>query len=641
MKARSFIVLSFLFLLSFKSANSFAQDLLVYRFSENEVRRALVLEQKWVPYPAYSDREAWVAFFGENRKRVIQRGESKLNYQWQLVKATDYLEYERSGNRKVMENGHTANQNALSDLVLAELAEGEGRFLDQIINAVFLQCERTSWVLSAHLPAQRSKRTLPEHEDVVIDLGSARLAGLLAWTHYFFKDEFDQINPEISKRLRKELYDKMITPYRNETRYWWMAFDLKPGQLVNNWNPWCNFNALQCALLLEDDPDLLAHDIYKTMLSVDQFINYIQPDGACEEGPSYWGHAAGKLYDYLRVLEMGTGGLISLFEEPMIKKMGEYMPDTYVGNNWVVNFADASAHFSADAALIYRYGKAVSSDYMMNFAAQLIQKEGKNSLTFGVDLFRALESFAYDKEIRNKKAHFAKKEAVIYPQTQFYYFSTKSDFFLATKGGNNNESHNHNDVGTFSLYYKQTPFFIDAGVGTYTRQTFGPERYSIWTMRSLYHNLPVINGQEQKHGGQFRATAISVNPKSKKVSMNLAGAYPKEAHIKHWQRSYHLKSQALWIEDDFELTQNNKHTQIHFMLWGSIDVSQAGKVSISNQENTLFFEYDKSLLRVELEDIELDDPRLTKVWGDKIYRLILIPKESSIKGKYKYKISTN
>ena len=77
------------------------------------------------------------------------------------------------------------------------------------------------------------------------------------------------------------------------------------------------------------------------------------------------------------------------------------------------------------------------------------------------------------------------------------------------------------------------------------------------------------------------------------------------------------------------------------MLWGSIDVSQAGKVSISNQENTLFFEYDKSLFRVELEDIELDDPRLTKVWGDKIYRLILIPKESSIKGKYKYKISTN
>jgi len=35
------------------------------------------------------------------------------------------------------------------------------------------------------------------------------------------------------------------------------------------------------------------------MHSVDQFINYYHDDGACEEGPSYWGHAGGKMFDYL------------------------------------------------------------------------------------------------------------------------------------------------------------------------------------------------------------------------------------------------------------------------------------------------------------------------------------------------------
>lgn len=73
-----------------------------------------------------------------------------------------------------------------------------------------------------------------------------------------------------------------------------MAFHLKPGGLVNNWNPWCNFNVLQCFFLLENDRDKLAKAVYRTMTSVDHFINYTHGDGGCEEGPSYWGHAAGR-----------------------------------------------------------------------------------------------------------------------------------------------------------------------------------------------------------------------------------------------------------------------------------------------------------------------------------------------------------
>ena len=54
----------------------------------------------------------------------------------------------------------------------------------------------------------------------------------------------------------------------------------------------------------------------------------------------------------------------------------------------------------------------------------------------------------------------------------------------------------------FSLYIDETPVLIDAGVGTYTRQTFGDERYTIWTMQSLFHNLPEINGTQQAFGAK-------------------------------------------------------------------------------------------------------------------------------------------
>ena len=47
---------------------------------------------------------------------------------------------------------------------------------------------------------------------------------------------------------------------------------------------------------------------------------------------------------------------------------------------------------------------------------------------------------------------------------------------------------------------------IDAGVGTYNRQTFSEQRYDIWTMQSNYHNLPMINGVPQKNGPEFKTT---------------------------------------------------------------------------------------------------------------------------------------
>lgn len=42
---------------------------------------------------------------------------------------------------------------------------------------------------------------------------------------------------------------------------------------------------------------------------------------------------------------------------------------------------------------------------------------------------------------------------------------------VAAKGGHNDESHNHNDVGTFIIALDARPLVIDAGVGTYRRRS--------------------------------------------------------------------------------------------------------------------------------------------------------------------------
>ena len=168
---------------SFKANAYTERNMLQKAADETTLKNVLVMKQAWVPYPAYTDRAAWDSLMGPNKQRLIEAGEKLLDYKWQLIPATAYLEYERSGNRKIMEVPYDANRQALNALMLAELAEGKGRFIDQLLNGAYMSCEMNSWVLSAHLPRQSSKRSLPDFREQIIDLGSGGYGALMAWVH--------------------------------------------------------------------------------------------------------------------------------------------------------------------------------------------------------------------------------------------------------------------------------------------------------------------------------------------------------------------------------------------------------------------------------------------------------------------------
>lgn len=630
----SFVLLAILPLQAYEERN-----LLQHAADLSRIKEALVMDQKWVPYPAYTDRAGWDFFLQDNKENIIQQGEKYLNYEWKVVKASAYMEYERSGNRRIMEDPLGANNTAIGALVVAEMAEGKGRFIPEIINGVLQACEMTSWALSAHLAsAQHTHRAFPDFREDIMDLMSGNMSQMLAWTYYFLHKEFDKVDPAISIRLRYELQKRELDPYMQRSDFWWMVFDYKPDVLVNNWNPWCNFNALNCFLLLENNPDRLAEAVLRTMISTDKFLNYVKADGACEEGPSYWGHAAGKLYDYLQILSLGTSGKISIFDLPQIRYMGEYIVRSYIGNNWVVNFADASARGGGDIPLIYRYGIAVNSDMMKGYAAEKNKEKPVKPATNWLDMFRGLETLRFMPQLKQETALYELPTYTWYPETEFCYLSNKNGFFVAAKGGYNNESHNHNDAGTFSLYLNTVPMLIDAGVGTYTRQTFSSERYSIWTMQSDYHNLPIINGIAQKFGSEYKATDVKVNPQQQTFAANIATAYPAEANVEKWIRSYQLSKNELRINDAFTLSKLMAPNHINFLTWGKVDISQPGSITIEVEGEKVRLNYNKHLFKAKIETIKLDDTRLSNVWGSEIYRISLIAQKMQPSGSYTFTV---
>lgn len=631
---------SFIFISLFLYTDGREQrDLLQNSTNIRELESLLLSPKEWVRYPEYKDRAGWDTLLGEYKAKTIKQGEQTLDYEWRVIKATDYLEFERSGDRDIMQSPLNANIAALKKLVLAELAEGQGRFVDQIANGVWQACEMTTWALSAHMYAQKERTSLPSHKENIIDLTVGDFGSFLAWTYYFLHDEIAGVQPLISKRLRENLQTRILDPYMNRSDFWWQALNAKPNAMVNNWNPWCNFNVLTCFLLLEEDKHRLAEAVYRSMHSVDGFINYNNEDGACEEGPSYWGHAAGKLYDYLQILSYATDGKISLFDQAIIKNLGEYIANSYIGNSWVVNFADASAKGGGDADLIFRYGKAVNSQTMKSFGAYLYQRDKKTSPSKGRDMFRTLESFYYIDELKQENPALAQASHVWYPETEVCYMRNNAGFFFAGKGGYNNESHNHNDVGSFLLFFDESPVFIDAGVGTYTRQTFSSERYSIWTMQSNYHNLPMINGKAQKFGRQYRSKNVAFNAKKNQFSLDISDAYPKDAKVDSWQRSYTLKANGgLLIQDKFKMQELAQANELHFLTQFKPDIQTNGEIVLQNKKQQVLMNFNPKLFDAKIVTVPQDDTKLSKVWGDNLYLLILTTKKQELQGEYQIEV---
>lgn len=592
-----------------------------------ELGQVLAKNTEWVQFPSYTDRTYWESLPAGIRQEIIHKGEKSLSFEWPVARATLYLDYISEGDREKLSTFIADRQNAVYNLVMAELIEGKGRFLDQLMDGVWAICEQTSWINAANLHMQKKGLGLPDPGEEIIDTRSSDMGAMLAWTHYFFAEEFDKADPMISEVIRHKIRTKILEPYYTRNDFWWMGFD-KPS--VNNWNVWVNSNVLQCILLIEQDHTKRTENTYKVMRSIDRFINGYPTDGGCDEGPGYWGLAAGKLFESLEILHEATGGAVDIFKNELIRNMGSYIYKAYISYPYFVNFADAHARININSGMVYRYGKATGDAVMQGFGAFCAAKEG---FTEKAPIGR-LESMLRDLNSLREIALAESIEPLFadcwFPDLQFATGrdaeNSKQGLFFAAKGGHNSESHNHNDVGNFILYYNGLPALIDVGVGAYTQQTFSKERYSIWTMQSGYHNLPVINGIEQMNGRKFSArnTKFTATNKAVEFSLDIAGAYPEEAFVKTWKRSYKLnRGKSFVISDQYSLTEYKEGSAQHFITACNVNTDKPGVVILTGEGFILEMNYNPSTMEVQTEEIDITDRKLKNSWGDQLIRIIM------------------
>lgn len=232
------------------------------------------------------------------KARLTDRADKALSYTWPALPASLYLEYKMNGNRSHFEQRQNERRAALSSLVIGELVTRDKKYLPQIVNGIWATLEESTWVLPAHIGMQRGGTGLPDPQEAIIDLFDGETAASLSAMRFMLEEELQQYSPVIGQRIGYELDKRVFLPYLQRTDFWWMGFgDRRP----NNWNPWINSNVLSAVLLSGQHIDTIGRLLQKILSSTDKFIDGYGDDGGCDEGPSYWSEAGGKL---IRILLM-------------------------------------------------------------------------------------------------------------------------------------------------------------------------------------------------------------------------------------------------------------------------------------------------------------------------------------------------
>src|SRR6476620_11680950 len=212
------------------------------------------------------------------------------------------------------------------------------------------------------------------------------------------------------------------------------------------------------------------------------------------------------------MLNLGTNNSFQyIYQDEKVRNMGRFIYRAQISEKYFLDFADADPQPGMSANMIYRYGKDIHDTAMMKFGAFYRQPENGRPDRF--HFFRNFFSLFMQDEYKNAEKGLALPENVWLPDIQVMRARDEAGstegWFVAAKGGNNDESHNHNDIGNYIVYYDGLPLLIDVGRGTYTAKTFSNRRYDIWYNCSNYHNVPSINGITQPPGPQFKENNVS------------------------------------------------------------------------------------------------------------------------------------
>ena len=598
-------------------------------------------QASFVPFPKAKDKYWRKQVPAGMRKDYIHLGDSCLDKSWEAIPDELFAEFRTNGNRTNYEAASFGIRRQFACLVMAEIMQHKGKFLPAIRKGLHYFMEKEPWWgIPAHYPKAK-----PERDIQPVDLFNAETASMLAWTLYMLEDEIDKQEKGLSNAVKTEIERRFLNPTLYEKQGW--------KYNANNWNTWITSNWLETALICEQDTAKLSQAMEGVKQDLRLFLKGYPDDGACEEGVAYWDRAGASFFESLYFLDKADVALpLSEKEKEKVHRMGSFLPTMHIHDLHFVNYSDAAAVCIPNINILFPFGAYEKDEKMMQLAAYTGQKYDylrKPSTLFLLSgnypvLGRELMLLSMLPQYCGTPAEQPRTEDAFLAESQILVTSN-ADWFVSMKGGHNAESHNHNDIGNFVIYYQNQPVVIDLGRDTYTSKSFSNERFTLLNCRSAYHNVPIINGYEQKDGKQYRAVnAEHISGDAGKGLLSVTGldiekAYPAEAQVKKWQRTMTLDGihNQVEVRDSFDYEPSAASTELILMTCGEPRLAADGSVLLADGKVRL--SVPKALFATSWEKVEMPEGIMKEQWHDNVYRLHVKFGEYAHEGSIRYVFS--
>ena len=492
-------------------------------------------------YPVFADRKAWEkASKSKYASRIIQKAdEIKAGDVPQLLFSC-YCQFNINGDRKGYEQLYFARRANLAYLALAMCLSGDKeKYMSRLMDHAVAILEEWNWCLPAHIKWNAAGPA----EWHFCDLFCAETGAVMAQLHAILADELDKEWAGFSEIIREKTLQRTVYNVLYSGReHWWLTAE-KPA----NWTVWCCYNNLLTAFYLERDPEKLSYAVKKYLESTSRFIFHYAADGYCTEGPTYYNKANLMVFRTVFLLHRSLPGCMDkLIADPKIKAMVEFIANVRIGGRYQLSFGDAqSSELRPDISAAIPAGKLFHSRGMLEMSC--LDNAALGSCGDHINESLAL-LFDQPEELPQKMS--VGETVSLFKDRLVILRSDK--FSVALKAGYNDEPHNHNDLGHFSIFDGETPIVVDAGTGAYARINFSKERYTLWNTRGAGHNAPVFGEFEQIRGEEYKAGLVLENDRT--VRCDLSRAYPVEAGVKHFERILDFSEEQVVVEDTFSLT---------------------------------------------------------------------------------------
>ena len=442
----------------------------------------------------------------ESAKQVMQqiKEEYERDYEGKPIYALDYSKFKRfyiDGNRIEFQKEYFSRRRRL--VVLQALALYDDKYLEPLENIMSAICDEFMWILPAHA----------FEDDVVakyhyIDLFSAETGFYLSETSYVFGDK---LSKDIRNKIKISVKMKIVDIFESGTYFF--------ETIHNNWAAVCSCGVGLSYLYLF--PERFAAVKDKIFSCMEHYLLGIGEEGYCEEGIAYWEYGFGFFSIFFDVYTQLTGDRPAILSSLTVLNALKYPANAHMADGVYLPFADGGrSKFAASPEIIYAV-KNLFGDAFDLIPMQLSSYHGKSLI------FRALNGMEKFGDYQEKDS----KQGTIYYKDHEVFLCREKDYAIAVKCGNNDEMHNHNDVGVFQIVRNGKRLIVDIGAGEYTKGYFSDleERYGdqVVVCGSKSHSVPLLNGQPQKYGASYRGKVLSQS--EKEFEMDITGAYEENA----------------------------------------------------------------------------------------------------------------